>query len=240
MTNIDIYIEIIEKLLARLKNEEKPNIEKAAQAIAAAMQNDKWLYVFGSGHSGMMAEEFFYRAGGLVRVYPMFVPNLMVCYGAINSTVAERQSGAAKKILGGYPISSGDVLVVASNSGRNAVPIEMALEAKKIGVTVIALTSLNHSKSVTSRHSSGKRLFELADIVIDNGGVVGDAAVSINGEKVAPTSTVINAVIINAIVARVVELLGDKAEFFASSNTDEGEKRNQKYIEKYKNFVSCL
>ncbi|MGD9108067.1 MAG: SIS domain-containing protein [Gammaproteobacteria bacterium] len=240
MTNIDTYIEIVEKLLARLKGAEKPNIEKAAQVIAAAMQNNKWLYVFGSGHSSMMAEEFFYRAGGLVRVYPMFEPALLVHQGATNSTAAERQSGAAKKILDNYPIAIGDVLVIASNSGRNAVPIEMAIEAKKIGVKIIALTSLNHSKSVTSRHSSGKRLFELADIVIDNGGVVGDAAVAVNGEKVAPTSTVINTAIVNAIVARVAELLGDKAEFFASSNTDEGEKRNQKYIEKYKDFVSCL
>lgn len=240
MTNIDTYIEVIEKLLVRLKNEEKLNIEKAAQAIAAAMQKNKWLYVFGSGHSSMMAEEFFYRAGGLVRVYPIFNPALMVHNGAIKSTAAERQSGVAKKILKNYPISSGDVLFIASNSGRNAVPIEMAIEAKKIGGLVIALTSLNHSKSVVSRHSSGKRLFELADIVIDNGGVVGDAAVPVNGEKVAPTSTVINAAIVNAIVARVVELLGDKAEFFASSNTDEGEKRNQKYIDRYKDFVKCL
>lgn len=240
MTNIDTYIEVIERLLARLKNEEKLNIEKAAQAIAAAMQKDKWLYVFGSGHSSMMAEEFFYRAGGLVRVYPIFNPALMVHNGAIKSTAAERQSGVAKKILQNYPISSGDVLFIASNSGRNAVPIEMAIEAKKIGVMVIALTSLNHSRSVTSRHGSGKRLFELADIVIDNGGVIGDAAVPVNGEKIAPTSTVINAAIVNAIVARVVELLGDRAEFFASSNTDEGEARNQKYIEKYKDFIKCL
>jgi len=240
MTNIDVYIEIIEKLLARLKNKEKPNVEKAAQTIATAMQNDKYLYVFGSGHSHMMAEEFFYRAGGLVRVYPMLEPALMLHEGALKSTAAERQSGSAKKILANYPIGAGDVLVIASNSGRNAVPIEMAIEAKKTGVNVIALTSLNHSKAVTSRHSSGKRLFELADIVIDNGGVVGDAAVVVNGEKIAPTSTVINAAIINAIVARVVELLGDKAEFFASSNTDEGEKRNQKYIDKYKDFVRYL
>ena len=168
MTNIDVYIDVIEKLLARLKSEEKPNIEKAAQMIATAMQNDKWLYVFGSGHSHMMAEEFFYRAGGLMRVYPIMEPTLMLHEGAIKSTQAERQSGTAKKILDNYPIDLGDVLIVASNSGRNAVPIEMAIEAKKIGVSVVALTSLNHSKAVTSRHSSGKRLFELADIVIDN------------------------------------------------------------------------
>ncbi len=243
MDNIDFYLGCIEKLVARLMNEEKPNIEKASAVIAEAMKNKKWLYVFGTGHSHIISEEFFYRAGGLVRVYPIFDTSLMLHAGAVKSTSMERISGYSKVLLDDTPAGGGDVIIVASNSGRNAVPIEMAVEAKAKGLTVIAFTSLTHSKAVTSRHSSGKRLFELADIVIDNGGEFGDACIGAKMGKVAPTSTAISAIIINSIVSKVSEILESdncETEFYASSNTDQGEKLNQKYINKYKSLVPSL
>ena len=243
MNNIDLYLDNIEKLVHRLRTEERSNIEDASEAIADAMKNNKWLYVFGSGHSHIMSEEFFYRAGGMVRIYPILETALMLHEGAAKSTSLERMSGYAKILLDDCPAASGDVIIIASNSGRNSVPVEMALEAKKKGMAVIAFTCLAHSKAVASRHSSNKRLFELADIVIDNGGVFGDACIETKGNKVAPTSTAIGALIINSIVSRVAEILDAEnieAEFFASSNTDEGEKINQKYIEKYKNLIRSL
>ncbi|HJO95639.1 MAG TPA: SIS domain-containing protein [Victivallales bacterium] len=243
MSNIDLYINEIEKLVDRLKNVEKPNIEKASQTIADAQKNGNWLYVFGTGHSHMIAEEFFYRAGGMVKIYPIFDTALMLHEGAVRSTALERLNGYAGALLDDYPVKAGDVIIIASNSGRNAVPVEMASEAKKRGMIVIAFTSINHSSQVTSRHSSGKRLFEMADIVIDNGGVFGDACIDAGHGKVAPTSTAIGATVINAIVARVAEILikdDAEVEFFASSNTDEGEKLNQKFIDKYKDYVRSL
>ena len=243
MNNIDLYLKTIEELVNRLKGEERSNIEEASTVIANAMKNNKWLYVFGSGHSHIMSEEFFYRAGGMVRIYPILDTALMLHEGAVKSTSLERISGYAKALLDDCPVTAGDVIIIASNSGRNAVPIEMAIEAKKRGITVIAFTSLAHTKAVTSRHSSGKRLFELADIIIDNGGIFGDACIETKTNKVAPTSTAIGAVIINCIVARIAEILDKdniEAEFFASSNTDEGEAINQKFIDKYKNFVRSL
>lgn len=243
MNYSNFYLETIEKLINHLKENQKTNIETASKAIANAYKNNRWLFVFGTGHSHMVTEEFFYRAGGLVKVYPIFDTALMLHEGAVKSTSMERLFGYAKALLDDTPIQHGDVLIISSNSGRNAVPVEMAMEAKARGVTVIALTSLAHSSNVLSRHASGKRLFELADIVIDNGGIFGDACVSTKEDNVSSTSTVINSIVVNLIIATVVELMEKEnlpIECFSSSNTDAGEKRNQKLISKYKNYVRSL
>ena len=104
MSNVDTYIEVIEKLLQQVKTEQQANIEQAAVVIADAMKKNNWLYVFGSGHSHMMAEELFYRAGGLVRVYPILDPAFMLHEGAVKSTAIERLPGYAKIILDDYPL----------------------------------------------------------------------------------------------------------------------------------------
>jgi uncharacterized phosphosugar-binding protein len=119
----------------------------------------------------------------------------------------------------------------------------MALYAKEKGMAVVGVTSLKHSRSVTSRHLSGKRLFEVCDIVIDNGGVPGDACVDINGHICGPTSTVIGSMIMQAIVCGAVEILtqkGENPEVFVSSNINGGDEINQKYIDKYKAQIRAL
>lgn len=243
MDNIDKYISTVEAQIKTFKTQEKGNLDKASTIIAEAMAKDKWLYVFGTGHSHIIAEEFFYRAGGLVRVYPMLDTALMLHEGAVKSTSLERLSGYAEALLNDYPVTDGDVIIISSNSGRNAVPIEMAIGAKKRGMKVIVLTSMVHTKIVTSRHASGKKLYEFADVVIDNCGVFGDACVEIGDSAVAPTSTVIGAIVVNSIVAGTVEKLhnlGKEAEFYMSSNTDHGEKKNQLFIKKYKDMIRSL
>ena len=243
MDNIDKYISKVENQIKVFKHQEKDNLDKAATLIAEAMVKDKWLYVFGTGHSHIIAEEFFYRAGGLVRVYPILDTALMLHEGAVKSTALERLSGYAEALLNDYPVTDGDVIIISSNSGRNAVPIEMAIEAKKRGMKVIVLTSMAHTKVVTSRHASGKKLYEFADVVIDNCGVFGDACIEVGENAVAPTSTVIGAIVVNSIVAGTVEKmhkLGKEAEYFMSSNTDHGEKMNQHFIKSYKDLVRPL
>ena len=200
-----------EGLVARLATSEWPRIEAAAAVVAEALATGHVIHAFGSGHSHMLAEELFYRAGGLVRVRPILFEGLMLHASAPLSTALERMPGLAAALLADHPMAVGDVLVIASNSGGNAVTLDLARLARDAGVHTIALTSLGHATSPQARVSGGARLHEVADLFIDNGGVVGDAAVEVAGmaSKVAPTSTVVGAAIIEALVAEVVERLVD-------------------------------
>ena len=173
----DRIVDILDRVLA----EQAAALDSAVAAVAGALAGDRLVYVAGSGHSHLIAEEVFYRAGGIAAAQAILDPDLMLHLGAERSTLLEREEGRAAKVLLGYPVGPGDVVFVASNSGRNAYPIEMALAAHERGATTVALTSLRHAGSSTSRHSSGKLLYEVADIVIDNGGEYGDAMLPISG-----------------------------------------------------------
>lgn len=193
----------------------------------------------------MLAEELFYRAGGLVNIHPILETALMLHESASKSTEIERLEGYAEIIFDSYGIKSGDVLVIISNSGRNGVCVDMASIAKEKGVTLVALTNLRHSMSGASRHKSGKKLYEFADIVLDNMGCVGDACVYFDelGKKAAPTSTSAGAAILNAAVTGCIEKMledGYTPEVFSSSNVDGGDEINRAYIEKYKSSIKGL
>ncbi|WP_227872120.1 SIS domain-containing protein [Paenibacillus albus] len=238
------YIDGILQLVEKLKANIEP-LNQSAQLITDAIEAGRTLHVFGTGHSHMLAEELFYRAGGLACVNPILEEGLMLHRSAVQSTELERLEGLASIILKQQSPQEGDVIIIASNSGRNAVNIEMALAAKASGLKVIAITSLNHAGASSSRHSSGKRLHEVSDVVIDNYGCIGDASVEIPGLpiKVSPTSTVLGACIANAIVAEVVMLLmkrGFTPELFASSNMDGGDEHNRRLLAKYKGVVRSL
>ena len=135
------YLQQIRTLIDTLAGTQAGALSAGAEAIADALKNGRFLYAFGTGHSHMMALELFYRAGGLARVCPILDTALMLHDGAVKSSFVERVEGYAAEVLARYPLQKGDVLLIASNSGRNAVPIEMAREAKARGATVIALTS---------------------------------------------------------------------------------------------------
>ena len=219
----DIVVTVIDRILAS----QADSLDAARAAIVEALTRDRLIYVSGSGHSHMLAEEVFYRAGGLAPVQAILIPELMLHEGARRSTVLEREEGRAAAVLAPYDLGEGDVLFVASNSGRNAFPIEMALLAKERGVKTIAITSLAHARAVSSRHASGKRLFEIADIVIDNCGVLGDAGLAVPGHaaRMGPSSTIAGVFILNALMAEAVADLaarGVAADVYISANTGEG------------------
>ena len=244
MDRIEQYLQAIESICNRLKTEGRKTLEAAACAIADCLEQGGMIYCFGTGHSHMMAEEWFYRAGGMVRVYPIFDEDLMLHRSASGSTEAERREGYASALLQSYPCNAGDLMLIASNSGRNAVTVEMALEAKRRGMTIMVLTNMTHSSRAVSRHSSGKKLFEIADIVLDNYGVYGDACVALGDElMVSPTSTAVGAIILNALEAQAMELLlqrGVTPEVFLSSNVEGGDESNEYYISKYRQKIKCM
>lgn len=239
------YIENVQRIIEKVRNNGSENIMKTAAVFKNALKNQNKIFLFGTGHSHMLAEELFYRAGGLVQIRPVLCEPLMLHESASESTVIERKEGLAESLFDEYGMSKGDAIVIISNSGRNGVIVDMALICKEKGLTVIALTNMEHTMSGVSRHKSGKRLCELADIVLDNFGCVGDACIEVSGVdgKICPTSTVIGSLILNCVVARCVELCTEEGfipEHFASANIDGGDEINNKLLEKYKKEIKHL
>lgn len=219
------YIDAARHALDRLTRDERASIRSAAAAVADALDAGGVLHVFGAGHSHLLAEEAFYRAGGLAAINPILDLRLMFVDGALASTHAERQPGYAAGILEREDVRAVDAAIVASNSGRNAVPIEMALALRARGATVIAITSLAHSRAVTARHASGRKLFEVADIVIDTGVPAGDAAITLPGTafRMGPLSTLVGAAIVHSVLIEAAALLverGREPPVLASANLD--------------------
>jgi uncharacterized phosphosugar-binding protein len=230
------YFAELYRLLEKVEHSQMDRIAQAGKVIANAIVQGGTLHIFGTGHSHMLAEELYVRAGGLTCVNAILEPSLMLHEDPARATELERQEGLAAEILARHEMWAGDVLIVVSNSGRNPVPIEMALLAKERGLVVIALTSLAHSQAVASRHPSGRRLFEVADIVLDNVGEVGDAVLEACPEpgrrveghstKACPTSTVMGAAILNAVMATAIEELlsmGFVPSILISSNVDDSQ-----------------
>ena len=232
------YIENIERIIALEMTEGEKPITETAELFYRAVRDGRNIFLFGTGHSHMLAEELFYRAGGMANVRPILETSLMLHESASKSTKIERLEGYAQILFEQYKISSGDVVVMISNSGRNGVVVDMALLCREHGVKVVALTSMKHTLSGESRHRSGKRLFELADVVLDNMGEYGDASVSVDGidGKVCPTSTVIGAMLLNAAMAGCFELCAENGiapDHFSSSNIDGGDEINDRLVKKY-------
>ena len=244
MNTIDAYFDNLKALIERTYTSQKDAMETAARHIADCLRDGGMVYTFGTGHGHMLALEVFYRAGGMVRVCPIMDEKLMLHVSAAGSTLEERKEDWVDVLLEKYPIKAGDVLISASNSGRNAVPVLLAEAARARGAYVIALTSMNHTSAVASRNSRGLRLFEVADLVLDNGGVLGDAAVKMaDGSMVGPTSTAVGAAILQAIVCRVKEISleeGFDAEYYRSSNVDGGDEWNDRLVEKYRDIIPGL
>lgn len=239
------YIENIKNVIAQIEENCDAAMEATAAALSSALIDGRRIFLFGTGHSHMLSEELFYRAGGLLNIQPVLIDTLMLHIDAAGSTVAEREEGLADKIFDDYKMKSGDVIIIISNSGRNGVVIDMALLCKSKGLTVIALTNLRHTNAGASRHQSGKRLCEIADIVLDNCGCVGDACIEVDGVegKICATSTVAGAMILNASVALAVEICAAKGfypEHFCSANVDGGDDINNRLIEKYKKEIKHL
>ncbi len=243
MNAIDRYFSEVSRLFAEVHSTQTEAIEAVAQSCAASLAGGGMIFTFGTGHSHLLAEEVFYRAGGLARVCPICESGLALHEAAARSSALERLPGLAKILLDDTPHKPGDTIFIFSNSGRNTVSVDMALEARAEGMTAVCMTNLTHSAAAPSRHPSGKKLSEVCDIVIDNRGCIGDAALQIGADRVGATSTAVGAAIMQAITCRVVELCAERgtpAEVYRSANTDGGDSYNTELIEKYKGIIRAL
>jgi uncharacterized phosphosugar-binding protein len=235
------YYEKISGLLQRIHSTQQSQIEKAGQALASAIGANKRIYLFGSGHSVIPVMDVFPRYGSFVGFFPLYDPRLMWSNvvgpgGARELLWLEQQEGYIEVFLQSYPFESGDSMIVFSHGGLNAAPIEAAIYAKRKGLLVITVSSLANANAATSRHSSGKKLPDFADIAIDNCVEPEDAQVDIGQpEKIAAGSTMAAVFIAMSLVAETGARLavnGNTPVTFVSPNVPGIEaNHNQKVFE---------
>jgi len=217
LSAVDKFFESVYEILDKIKETQRENILKAANLIAESLAKGGLVHTFGTGHSEIIAEEPWARAGGLAVVNIITGRDLTTMSGI--SSFVERIAQYADALLASQDVKSEDSIIIISNSGINALPVEMALKTKNMGLKVIAITNLAHSKSAkargSGRHPSGKRLFEVADVVLDNCGVPGDAVLEmdglpIKGQKAIGTSTITGAFLMDAVLAQVIQNLANR------------------------------
>jgi uncharacterized phosphosugar-binding protein len=230
------YLDELVKSVQRMKESQGQAIRQAGALVGDTIINGGLVYTFGSGHSQLLAQEVHARAGGLYPVMQIVDP----IWGR-----AERLEGIAEVLLKGLPLKAGETIFVISNSGRNPEPIEVALLAREMGLHVIAVTSLAHSQSVTSRHSSGKKLYELAEVVLDTGTPPGDACMTFKGltVKAGALSTVLGAALMNAVMVEAIQYMLDKGKdppVLVSANLDGADEHNARVMARYEGRVSTM
>jgi len=239
MNAIDRYFNKAGELLKLVLETQKDNIEKAAKCFADTIEKKKKIFAFGCSHGAIIVEEMVYRAGGLAVVNPIFNPALMLNVRPITLTSDfERMPLQSKALLDASGASEGDCIFIHSVSGRNPGIVEMAAYAKDKGLIVIGLTNVSYSSASSSRDKSGKLLYQLCDICIDNKGEFGDASIDLVGlpGKVGPTSTVVGAAVVNSISVRTAEILlerGIAPPVIQSANIDGNDDNNKKIFEEY-------
>ncbi len=232
----EAYLDFLIERVQAIKKTQGEAICKAAALVGDTLMSSHMVYTFGSGHSQLLSVEIQARAGGLYPVQAIIDPM---------KGKAEKLEGYGAILVQYAPYKEGDLLFVISNSGRNPEPIEVAVHAHSKGVKVIVLTSMEHTGSVKSRHSSGKKLFELGDIVLDSHVPAGDASMSYQGlpAKAGALSTVLGAAVLNAVMVEAIQYMLDhnyEPPVLMSANLDGSEQYNEKVMQRYSHLPSLL
>lgn len=247
MTTVDQHVaaSVLRTAFDKVVTSQVEAIVAGAEVVAAAVQRGGIIHAFGTGHSKAIVLELVGRAGGLVPANALAIKDLVMYGGAepeeILDPTCERDPALARRILDLADVRPEDVFIIVSNSGGNGAIVEMARLASDLGNQVIAITSLEHSTHIESRHPSGARLFELADVVIDNGAPSGDAALELpDGAAITPPSTLTGVVIAQLLTAEVCgRLLRDGADVpvLTSVNVPEGDARNAMLRKRYESRI---
>ncbi|MER6068993.1 SIS domain-containing protein [Streptomyces sp. NPDC001817] len=239
-TPADLFFDAAIGLLQRVREEEAGAIAAAGTLLADTVAAGGRLFAFGAGHSSLAAQDVVYRAGGLALMNLLAVPGVVgvdVTPATLGSAL-ERVDGLASAVLDTSPLRSGDALVIISLSGRNALPVEMALSARALGVKVIGVTSVAYAAQTTSRHSSGSFLKDHCDVVLDSKIAVGDAELTLDTipAPFAPASTVVTAALMQAVMATTAAALADRGiepPLLRSGNVDGGHEWNGRVMREY-------
>lgn len=210
---LDRYLEGIQAMQTKVIDTQRETLAQVAQAMAETMQRGERIFLFGTGHSGLVLEEAFTRAGGIAAAVPLFSSVLMLHENTDYAMRLERASGVAQPLLVQYDPQPGEMLFIISNSGVNQMPVEMALEAKKLGLTVVTICAHEYA-AIAPLSTVGKRLYELGDFNLDNGGIPGDALVPLPDRpwRVAPSSSVVVIFLWNSLITEAAYRLIDMGE----------------------------
>ncbi|MFF6983760.1 SIS domain-containing protein [Streptomyces sp. NPDC008343] len=236
----DQFFDAAIALLQRARDEEAENIQAAGTLLADTVAGGGRLFAFGAGHSSLAAQDVVYRAGGLALMNLLAVPGVVgvdVMPATLGSAL-ERVDGLAGAVLDSSPLRDGDALVIISLSGRNALPVEMAMKARALGARVVGVTSVAYASETSSRHTSGTYLKDHCDIVLDSKIAIGDAELTLDTipAPFAPASTVVTAALLQAVMATAAASLagrGIEPPLLRSGNVDGGHDWNGKVFEKY-------
>ena len=228
------------ELLRRVRDEEAESVATAGELLADTVATGGRLFAFGAGHSSLAAQDLVYRAGGLALMNLLTVPGVVgvdVMPATLGSAL-ERVDGLASAVLSCSPLRAGDALVIISLSGRNALPVEMALAARSLGVKVIGVTSVAYTTETKPRHSSGTFLKGHCDVVLDSKIAVGDAELSLDTipAPFAPASTVVTSALLQAVMATAAGALAERGiepPLLRSGNVDGGLEWNDRVFEEY-------
>ncbi|MDG9719286.1 SIS domain-containing protein [Streptomyces sp. DH24] len=231
-------------LLERVRDEEGEAVEAAGTLLADTVESGGRLFAFGAGHSSLPAQDVVYRAGGLALMNLLAVPGVVgvdVMPATLGSAL-ERVDGLASAVLDTSPVRAGDALVIISLSGRNALPVEMAMNARALGVKVIGVTSVAYATETKSRHVSGTYLKDHCDVVLDSKIAVGDAELTLDTVPApfAPASTVVTSALMQAVVATAAGVLADRGiepPLLRSGNVDGGHDWNGRVMEQYRDRI---
>jgi uncharacterized phosphosugar-binding protein len=235
---LDGYFQAMQELQARTLEHQRATLMKIARRMADVTARDQRIFLFGTGHSHLLAEEGFYRAGGLANAVPMLAEHLMLHSLPNLASRIERMPGLAEVILERYAPEPGEMLFVFSNSGVNPLPVEMAIRGRERQLFVVGISSFAYARQAPLS-ALGMRLDEAADLALDNGGVPGDALLDMPGFawRVAPSSTILCALLWNCLVAETAGLLlqaGISPPIFVSLNIGDGAEHNQALLDKWR------
>jgi len=238
------YFRHVQQGLDQILLQEIDSLRLAASKVAETIRRDGIIHLFGCGHSHMMAEELFYRAGGLACIHPVFVEPLMLHEGATRASQLEREDGLGEQIVRDLDICKRDLFIVISTSGRNSVPIDVALSAKKKGCFVLGLTSFDY-RNLESRHKSGLHLADAVDLAIHNHVPRGDAALTHKDviTPFSPVSSIYNIAILHSIFAQAIVELAEEREnppIFVSGNVDGADQHNRQLVNMYQERIPLL